>query len=167
MTSKDRKCPACGEVAWSDQDWHYDDTDTDTELVWGWKCTQCFHTAPIKKRKKLAEDAPLNTRQEATLEELKVAVVKGDCNGRPDEYEVKKWDVNVTHGVAYVVSVVGRIGDEGTYGALFSRTRRHIRVGRKGGLELLNPGRYDKKAKEIVRSKAKVVGWKSAWALTK
>lgn len=53
--------------------------------------------------------------------------------------EFKQFTVTPSnHGTIYVVVEVGGVGDEGTAAALFCREHRHIAVGRRGGLHLLN-----------------------------
>lgn len=83
--------------------------------------------------------------QQKTLEKLKAAIFHHDGFGdigRGHEYEFKAWKVTESTSsskLVFVLSVVGRKGDEGSMAAFFGRTRRHISIGPRGGITLLNP----------------------------
>jgi|TARA_R110000824_G_scaffold361751_1_gene549659 hypothetical protein len=55
------------------------------------------------------------------------------------KYEFKNFDVTDTEwGSVYLVSRVGLKGDENTMASIFGRDYRHIQIGPRGGLKLLN-----------------------------
>lgn len=75
--------------------------------------------------------------------------------GRAHEYEYKRWDVRPVGHKLSLVAEIGRIGDEGTYAQLLARDRRHILIGVRGGLQLLN-----------AKNKARARGRRVVWELT-
>jgi hypothetical protein len=56
-------------------------------------------------------------------------------HGDPTRYEVKKHELTVTeYGNVSLFVVIGMVGDEGTMAQLLCRERRHVFIGRDGGL---------------------------------
>lgn len=61
-----------------------------------------------------------------------------------DDYEYKSFEIRIDEvewrkaPMVFLRTEVGRKGDEGTMGELLGRTRRHIMVGPRGRMELLN-----------------------------
>ena len=94
--------------------------------------------------------------QERALEYLTIQILRHDSCGSPDRHEFKEWEVTQLRGsrTLHLSTVVGSKTDEGTMAQVFCRTRRHIAIGRRGGLHLLN-GR-----------KKNVRGARVTWALT-
>lgn len=96
--------------------------------------------------------------------------------GAHDKPEFKEFKVSVRQTQIFpdsklrtsvvVWSVFGGADDEGTWGSILCRDRRHIVIGVRGGARLLNPGRFDKRLGRIVPSRAKVRGGRVTWALT-
>ncbi len=82
-----------------------------------------------------------------------------------DNYEIKTFEVTETHFSSYrgkektlvfIIVETGMKGDEGTMAAVFARTRRHLLIKERGGVELLN-----------AKVKSKKHGWFNAYhALT-
>jgi hypothetical protein len=88
--------------------------------------------------------APLPTAASAKhaemIEEFKIAMLARHARVSPGDVEVKLFSVQHYEGdsATYFVLEVGTVGDEGTLAALFCRDYRHIRIGKAGGLKLLN-----------------------------
>lgn len=57
------------------------------------------------------------------------------------DYEFKQFNIAFYPRYISVVVEIGLRGDEGTAAALFGRDYRHYHIGRRGGIELLNPKR--------------------------
>lgn len=106
--------------------------------------------------------------QVAAVEWLQTEIFNHDCYGRPEKYEYKRFDLDFdpTTGLAFLVTEVGEINDENTVLSVLGRNHRHIVIGRKGGLELLNTGRYDKQEQRIKPTTVRARGRRVTWALT-
>ena len=87
--------------------------------------------------------------QRLRIQQLERDILMHDGMGKDyvHNYEYKKFEVVEDHGNLFLVSVVGRKRDEGTWNELFNRTMRHILIGRKGGLRLLNAKDHRRKGK--------------------
>lgn len=103
--------------------------------------------------------------QRAAVEYLRREIILHDgSRANPGEYEYKRFQLTTTTNpnlgliLVFVDSVVGLKGDEGTHAELYGRTHRLIKIGKRGGLKLMN---YDK---EKYGEKAPV-GNRVAWAL--
>ncbi len=82
----------------------------------------------------------MEKRQQETIEYLRREILLHDGLGKAHVagYEYKEFEVRESEsGLVFVSTVVGRKGDEGTLATLV-RTRRHIAIGPKGGMQLLN-----------------------------
>lgn len=76
--------------------------------------------------------------QEKIIELLKIDILKHDGLGQED-YEYKEFKiVDGDTKLVFLLTEVGHIGDEGTMASIFCRTRRHIAIGPKGKIQLLN-----------------------------
>ena len=107
----------------------------------------------------------MNAKQKARVEWLRQEIIKYDGN-HTTGYEYKRFEVVEENGYVFVVSEVGLKNDEGTYACILCRERRHIAIGKRGGMKLLNTGRYSKSEKDIVPAKTKATGKSVVWALT-
>jgi len=100
----------------------------------------------------------MNEKQERAIERLREAILANDGHHSSD-YEYKRFEATESDypgsRLVFLYTVVGRKNDEGTYGELFARTARHIAIGPRGGLHLLNAKR-----------KTESHGWRAAWAQT-
>ncbi len=109
----------------------------------------------------------MNDRQRETVEWLRKQILLHDSHGDVDCCEYKKFTVNTEWSSFVAVStVVGRKGDSGTMASVYARTRRNIAVGPRGGLQLLNTARYDRKTQKMVHTKTHATGRSVVWALT-
>lgn len=98
----------------------------------------------------------MTEKQAKTVEWLRKEIIRHDGYGKhADKYEYKTFEVEeIGYGIVTVYSVVGLKGDEGTMAAILCRTTRHIAIGPRGGMKLLNS------------RKGTVTGRKVTWALT-
>lgn len=99
----------------------------------------------------------MTREQGRAVEYLRDQIIRHDGHSDND-YEYKRFDVrDVEPGGHYVfvVSEVGLKGDEGTLASIYCRTHRHISIGPRGGLTLLN-----------AKHKSKRQGRRVLWALT-
>lgn len=104
--------------------------------------------------------------QARAVEYLRRAILANDGLGGRDDHEYKSFKTAQNdYGTVYVTTTVGLIGDEDT-AAWLCRVHRHIAIGPRGGMRLLNPGRYNKATGRIVPSKARVTGRAVAYTLT-
>jgi len=93
----------------------------------------------------------MNTRQAETLEWLRKEILRHDgLQDVTDNYEYKFWEISYGdhvdrrgHRLVFLVSEVGRKNDEGTMAEIYARRHRHICIGAKGGVTLLNAKRRD------------------------
>lgn len=135
------------------------DVDRDAGIA---KCSNCgFERKFVSRRCK--RDGKMTKAQEKRVEQIREQVLQNDGYG--DKYEYKQFEVKVMEwGDVSVVTEVGRIRDEGTILSIVGRTRRHIFVGPKGGMKLVNPAKWIKdergndKKKHI---KGYVRGWEA------
>lgn len=94
----------------------------------------------------------LTTAQQQILDSLRKDILKHDGHGDDTTYEYKEWTLDEGWGGGvFLVSTVGRKNDEGTMAEVFARTHRHIAIGTRGGVKLLNPGNYDAKQHKMIR----------------
>jgi len=104
----------------------------------------------------------MNAAQKRKLEWLKKEILLHDGNHR-EGYEYKRWEVSDEGPFVALLSEVGMVGDEETMASVLCRTRRHIFIGPRGGLKLVNAARYDTRRKRFVYSAPvcgrKVVYW--------
>lgn len=105
-------------------------------------------------------------KQEQAIKWLREEIFVNDSNHH-DGYEYKQFDVTELDwgNKIQVISDVGLVGDENTLACIFARTRRHILIGPRGGLVLLNTARYSKRQNRMVPA-AHATGQRVAWALT-
>lgn len=103
----------------------------------------------------------MNRKQEQIIERLKTAILLHDGLGQThvDRYEYKKFEVEEKYNLVFLLTEVGSKTDEGTWASLLCRTRRHILVGKKGGVRLLNAVSYHHGKKHSVHSKKTPQGW--------
>ena len=91
---------------------------------------------------KVEEGVLLTPKQERVICRLKELVFKADGRDAPDSYEFKQFELlaSSTSGTVFVVSEVGRKGDEDTMASVFCRTRRMYAVRPTGHIRSLNRG---------------------------
>jgi len=114
----------------------------------------------------------MTPKQQKAVEWICKEVIKNDGYG--ERYEYKRFEVveytdypySEDSPMVYVVTDVGLVGDEGTMAEVFARVHRHIRVGPRGGLKLMNPGRYSKGQGKIVERKTPITGREVVWRMT-
>lgn len=78
----------------------------------------------------------MTAAQQRRVEWLRDEIIRHDGNG--ERYEYKLFDVEERAPLVFVLSEVGLKGDENTMASVFCRTRRHVAIGRCGGMRLLN-----------------------------
>lgn len=82
----------------------------------------------------------LTPAQLATLDHVVQGVLRKNDLGQPGRTEVKRLEISEAWGgSAFVVLEVGMVSDEGTMASVFCRDYRHLWIGKRGGIELLNP----------------------------
>lgn len=101
----------------------------------------------------------MTKQQQQAVEWLRREILLNDGLGKNhvDRHEYKVFEVTAYEDIKtiFVFARVGRKNDEGTMAEVFARTTRHIAIGPRGGMQLLN-------------SKGKTARGRSvAWALTK
>lgn len=127
---KSIECEKCGNDFW--------ETFGDTA-----NCTNCGFERPFHQRH--ARTDAMSPAQKKTVKFAKERIFANDSNGYLGDHEYKRFDVELLDwGKVQILSEVGSKTDEGTMAAIFCRTRRHIFIGRKGGLTLCNPARFVK-----------------------
>lgn len=148
-------CEKCGNVGW----------DTFVTVA---KCTNCGFERPFHQRQ--ARTDVISPAQEKMIAIAKERIFANDSNGYPGTHEYKLFKVELLDwGVVQILTEVGRVSDEGTMAAIFCRTRRHIFVGRKGGLTLCNPARFVKDEEgntKRIPKRGYVKGPKALWVAT-
>lgn len=78
-------------------------------------------------------------RQVDMARKLVQRIFKHDSYGNPFRYEFKKLELKASdHGALYLVTEVGGRRDEGTVASILCRNRRHIAIGKRGGVTLIN-----------------------------
>ena len=106
-------------------------------------CTNCGFERPFHTRQ--ARTDKMSPAQEKMVEFARVHIFENDSNGYPEAHEYKRFEVKLMDwGKVEILTEVGSKTDEGTMAAILCRTRRHLFVGRKGGLTLCNPARFVK-----------------------
>lgn len=81
----------------------------------------------------------------------------------PRDVEVKQEETKHLGGRTYYVLEVGMVADDGTYAAIFCRDYRHLVVGPRGGVTLLNAKR--RKDTRFNPSTCPKGWWNALWAL--
>jgi hypothetical protein len=76
----------------------------------------------------------------------------------PRDIESKKFEVKNADGRTFVVLEVGMVGDEGSAASIYCRDYRHVVIGKRGGIELLNP-KPTKRTKKVFKTAG---GWFNA-----
>lgn len=95
----------------------------------------------------------MTKQQEAMVERIKRYIEKHDLFNNDPKYEFKEFTVEETdYGTVIVYSVTGLKNDEGTMAAIFCRNKRHIFIGKRGGLK---SSKWDSKKKKSI----KLQGW--------
>jgi hypothetical protein len=78
----------------------------------------------------------MTKQQEIMVERIKRYIEKHDLFNNDPRYEFKEFSVEETdYGTVIVYSVTGLKNDEGTMAAIFCRNKRHIFIGKRGGLK--------------------------------
>jgi len=91
--------------------------------------------------------------QEKAVERIKRYIEEHDLHGNDERYEFKEFTVEETdYGTVIVYSVTGLKNDEGTMAAIFCRRRRHIFIGKRGGLK---SSKWDSEKKKSIN----LQGW--------
>lgn len=87
-------------------------------------------------------DLNANAKEQKAIEWLHERIMYHQGGGRigtTDQYEYKQWNIERIHSKAISLIVeVGQKGDEGTMAEVFARDRRHIFIGPRGGMRLVN-----------------------------
>lgn len=79
----------------------------------------------------------LRPSQVATIKRLARHIAELDFYST--EYEFKQFELTFgNYNTLYLVAVTGRKTDEGTMAAVLCRTRRHLRIGQRGGVQTLS-----------------------------
>lgn len=144
-------CPAPG-MSYFEPTYDYGSDDYKSHPIW--KCTNCAYSTPRKVQAKRAAPAdatfdsidaaatvlaPIQVRAMRRLVE-RVAEFHG---GRydPDGHEFKRIEVKVYHGLVFLITEYGMKNDEGTMASVLCRDHRHVMVGERGQLRLMNAKR--------------------------
>ncbi len=101
----------------------------------------------------------MNQAQEKSLAWLKIEILRHDgLQNVSDKYEYKRWDIDESEStnLIFLISEVGLKDDEGTMAEMYARKRRHICIGLKGGLKLIN-----------ARNRSTAIGRRVVWELTR
>lgn len=106
----------------------------------------------------------MNIKQQAAVKWLQEEILTHDgSTANPADYEYKRFEVEDCGAFVSVVSEVGLVGDEGTAASILCRTRRHIHIGKRGGMRLMNTAHWNPKFQKMVSCKPvtgrKVVYW--------
>jgi hypothetical protein len=108
--------------------------------------------------------------QKREIEWLRTEILKHDGH-RNERAEYKRFEVRVDDvcGKPFVtvMTTVGNKNDEGTMAEVYARTSRVIKVGVRGGLRLLNPGKFNKKTGRVDYSNARIHGRRVVYWTTK
>ena len=147
-----------------------DKEDEEPRFEWVWECANCRNRAPITHRhqERVATMAGEMTKTQLRLVKM-FAERLPTCDisvyyerGEESRFEVKKFEVEVKYGGSvFILSEVGKKGDEGTYGEIYGRYRRHVFVGPKGACKLLNPRRAFEYQGKKYPAETKVHGWRN------
>lgn len=124
------------------------------------RCREALTAFLDREQKANGFTVPLTQAQQKALHWLKRELMYHQAGGRigtQDRYEFKQWDVTVLPtGTAFLVSEIGLKGDEGTAASIFCRDHRHIAIGPRGGMRLVN-----------ARHPSRARGCRVTWALTR
>lgn len=131
-------------------------------------CTNCgFERVYYSRQSRTDKMSPA---QEKMVAFAKKQILENDSNGYPETHEYKRFEVELLEwGSVSILSEVGSKTDEGTMAAIFCRTRRHIFIGRRGGLTLCNPARFVKDEEgntKCIPKTGYVKGPKALWVAT-
>lgn len=89
----------------------------------------------------------MTVAQQRTLDEIKNRIEYFDFYGKPDQYEIKKFEVKeLENGDVWVSFTTGMRDDEGTLGQVYCRKHRFTMIGKRGGLYV-----YEGKTTDTVR----------------
>lgn len=155
-------CEKCGNTFWETY-------TADESHSRGYKdCTNCGFARPFHSRQTRTDK--MSPAQEKMIKFAKEQIFLNDSVGFPENHEYKRFDVEfLDWGKVQLLSEVGRKNDVGTMAALLCRTRRHIFIGRKGGLTLCNPARFVKDEEghsKRIPKKGWIKGPKALWVAT-
>jgi hypothetical protein len=82
---------------------------------------------------------PARPAHQAVIDRIQKNLLEKYTRHSQMDWEVKR--SRITHfcgTTTYMTIEVGLVGDEGTYAEFFGRDYRHIKIGKRGGVELLN-----------------------------
>ncbi len=131
-------------------------------------CTNCGFERPFHSRS--AKTDKMSPAQEKMVAFARKQIFENDSNGYPETHEYKRFEVELLEwGAVSILTEIGSMTDEGTWASIFCRTRRHIFIGRRGGLTLCNPARFVKDAEGNTKRIPKtgyVKGPKALWVAT-
>lgn len=85
----------------------------------------------------------LNSKQQAAADRIRERILDARYGHTKDSYEIKRFEIHQRADLqmAFLVVETGLKNDEGTAASILCRDYRHILLGVKGGVELLNPKR--------------------------
>jgi hypothetical protein len=85
-------------------------------------------------------DALLSPKQKLAVLTIAEWAIKDQSHGHPEDYEFKEFRIEKLdwHSSILVHYEIGGKGDEGSWASIMCRDRRMIRVGVKGGKELIS-----------------------------
>lgn len=130
MATLSIKCKECGNTLWETFGNSAD-------------CTNCGFERPFYPRQ--AQTDEMSPAQKRMVKFARKQILKNDSHGYEQDHEYKRFDVKLLDwGKVQILTEVGSKTDEGTMAQFLCRTRRHIFIGRKGGLTLCNPARFVK-----------------------
>jgi len=132
-----RPCPKC----LPDHNGDFDhEGEHNAEGLKVYRCRNCRYPRVLKPRPPKRDAEGLTAKQRRVIERLRHDLIAIDGGGEHyrDRYEFKRFEIKVSERkLVFVTTTVGSKTDEGTWG-MISRTNRHILVGPRGGVELLN-----------------------------
>lgn len=141
-------CPAPG-MAYFEPTWDYDVGDYGEHPAI-WRCLNCNYSTPrriVAKKPRPADGtfasideaaSVLNMAQVQEMRRLVARIAEYHSYGDAANYEFKRIEVAVRHGSVYLVTEHGMKNDEGTMASVLCRDYRHVAVGERGQLRLLN-----------------------------
>jgi len=104
----------------------------------------------------------LSAKQQQRVDDLILMFLKYHSYGKASDYEIKEWKIQPLHDEdeeaqkrykMFSISIsVGRVGDEGTYGELIGRDRKHFIMGKNGRLSWYRQKRRGKGTKHCTSS---------------
>jgi len=108
------------------------------------ECASCNQEYPRERRQpaRTAErfGVKVTQRQAQAIDYAQEHMIAKHERYSDRKYEVKSIEVSPCgdHPICFAVIEVGMVGDEGTYGEIFNRDRRHFEIGPRGAMTLLN-----------------------------